>query len=154
MTYFTRNPTVQESASLWESGKGIFLGLYFNISDQLGENCFEDVLHFLIKWKKMTPAIVSRKRPANMAESHTSSHMALLRKSSNRPSLATGTASCLLVETGHLRRLGQALDVSLFSLRTSPVQLMGDLFFVIFNLAVPSFLPLLMPESTLQILIL
>jgi hypothetical protein len=34
-----------------ESSKGILSGLYFNISDPLGENCFEDILHSLIKWK-------------------------------------------------------------------------------------------------------
>lgn len=55
-----------------ESSQGILSGLDFNISDQLGENCFEDVLHSLIKWKKKkAPAIVSRKHRANMATSHT-----------------------------------------------------------------------------------
>lgn len=56
---------------LRESGKGVLSALDCNIPDQLGENCFEDVLHSLIKWKKMTPAMVSRKHPANMAKSHT-----------------------------------------------------------------------------------
>ena len=38
---------------LWgRVAEGFFLGLDFNIPDQLGENCFEDVLHSLIKWKK------------------------------------------------------------------------------------------------------
>lgn len=51
-TYFQRNIASWESVLLRESGKEIRSGLGFNISDQWGENCFEDVLHFLIKWKK------------------------------------------------------------------------------------------------------
>lgn len=68
---FQKNQGRVGEYTLSESGKGILSGLGFNISGQLGENCFEDVLHSLIKWKKMAPAIVSRKHPTNMAKSHT-----------------------------------------------------------------------------------
>lgn len=70
-TYFKRNTAAKDSVPLRESAQGRLSGLDFNISDQLGENCFEDVLHSLIKWKKTTTALVSRKRPINMAKSHT-----------------------------------------------------------------------------------
>lgn len=96
----------------------------------------------------MTPAIVSRKHPANMAGSHTRPPTWLAMKAVQCPFLATGATLCLLVETGHLRKLGKALDLSSFSPGSSQVRLIGDLFFLMFNPAVPLFLPLLIPELT------
>lgn len=97
----------------------------------------------------MTPASVSRKHPANMATGHTRPPTWLAVKAFQLPVLATGATLCLLVETGHLRKVGKALDLSLFSLGSSQGWLIGELSFLMFNPAVPLFLPLLILESTL-----
>lgn len=81
-------------------------------------------------------------------EPHSPSHTASRWKLPVPPALATGATLCLLMEPGRLRTRGNALDFSLFSLGPSQAWLMGDLFFQMFNLAVPPFLPLLVPEST------
>lgn len=99
--------------------------------------------------RKMTAAVVSRRHPCAMAVSHT---LLPTRPRGGSlpvpPALATGAPLCLLTEPGRRRTRGNALDFSLFSLGRSQVWLMGDLFFLMFNLAVPPFLPLLVPEST------
>lgn len=97
----------------------------------------------------MTPASVSRKHPANMATGHTRPPTWLAVKAFQRPILATGPALCLLVETGHLRKGGEALDLSSFSPGSSQGWLIGEPALLMFNPAVPLLLPLLILESTL-----
>lgn len=135
-----------------ESSQGILSGLDFNISDQLGENCFEDVLHSLIKWKKKwhLPSYLGNTGLTWPQATDAFPHGLAVKAFQCVPFLATRAALCLFMETGHLRKLGKTLDLSLFSFGSPQVQLMDDLFFLMFNLAIPLFLPLLIPESTLQ----